>query len=91
MSTSRAKKSPHEVKTLLAGPRTTAFANFVQKRCTGYSTRYPLGLRYQRDGGPPFDPNEYAGRPHPAVSPDLCFIQRKEEKEKLQRALPAPE
>lgn len=88
-SLSRSPATPKGRRALLTGPRTTAFANFVHRRCTGYSTKYPLGLRYHRDGGPAFDPNDYADRPHPAVSPDLCFKQTEGEKEKLQRHAPA--
>ncbi|KAJ0118839.1 hypothetical protein J7T55_013095 [Diaporthe amygdali] len=82
-----ARKSALDIQRQLTGPRDRPFRAFVQSRATRYSAKYPLGLRWQNNGGPPFDPNEYAGRPHPAVAANLFIKQTEEERERLRGPL----
>ena len=82
------RRSEYDIKVLLMGPRNESFMSFINKRCMGYSAKYPLGIRYQRDKGPQFDPDEFAGRPHPAVASNIFVKQTQEEKEKLKGPSP---
>lgn len=76
-------RSENELQQLLTGPRDRKFREFVCNHCQPYGPRWPLGLRWEGDGGPPYDPDEYTGRPHPAVSKTLFVSLTQAEKQRL--------
>lgn len=57
------------LKRIFSDPSDAEFRKFVANRCIFYSKTFPRGLRYKDDGGPDYDPDEFANKPHPAIAP----------------------
>lgn len=63
------------LKALFTGPRDKTFKDFVMKRVQFYTAEYPKGVRFEGDGGPPYDKNEFSNKAHPGVMPNFMVMR----------------